>query len=177
MPTHNIILKPIELSDAPAFALAANYFNIAQYLTDKFPHPYTLADAEKFIIGMASLRPANVMGIFVNGVISGAIGLHLQDDVHRLNAELGYWLTPTLQRQGIMSYCVPQMLAYGFNTFIIHKIFARVYSNNKASLGLLLKCGFVQEGYLHQNAIKNGQILNEHLLGYINPKAGDITVQ
>ena len=49
--TARLILRPPQLQDAKAIAALANDIRIAQN-TLRLPHPYTVADAEKFIASM-----------------------------------------------------------------------------------------------------------------------------
>ena len=52
---------------------------------------------------------------------------------------------------------------YCFETFPVHRIYAEPYANNSASLRVLEKAGFVLEGRLKKNVIKDGQILDSLL--------------
>jgi RimJ/RimL family protein N-acetyltransferase len=61
-------------------------------------------------------------------------------------AEIGYTLAPPYQRQGYGFEMVSALLDYAFGTFDLHRIFARVLSDNAASINLLERLGFRQEG-------------------------------
>ena len=50
----------------------ANNVEIARNLTNAFPHPYTLENAQNFIAMTLSAQPIHVFGIEVNGQIAGA---------------------------------------------------------------------------------------------------------
>ncbi len=50
-----------------------------------------------------------------------------------------------------------------FKEFSLHRIFAKAFSNNPASARVLEKAGFVLEGRLRKNVIKDGQILDSLL--------------
>ena len=52
---------------------------------------------------------------------------------------------------------------YCFEDFLLHRIYAEPYANNPASLRVLEKAGFVLEGRLKKNVIKDGQILDSLL--------------
>lgn len=43
------IIRPHYISDVPAISRAANTPNVATYLTDIFPYPYTLSDAQQWL--------------------------------------------------------------------------------------------------------------------------------
>ena len=48
MPSHDIRIRPLEHTDAPSLAKIANDQSIAQWMRDTFPHPYAVANAERF---------------------------------------------------------------------------------------------------------------------------------
>jgi len=148
MPTNHSHLRPFLLSDAAALAKHANNKNIARYLTDMFPHPYTLQDAERFINMVNTMQPVTVMGIEVNGEICGGIGVHPQSANYKMNAELGYWISEQYWGQGIVTHLLPQAIQQAFDVLDIDRIYARCFGSNQASMRVLEKCGFVLEAKL-----------------------------
>lgn len=91
----------------------------------------------------------------------------LSDDSirYRVNSiMISYWLKQEHSHQGYMSEALVTLLDYLFYTKKYDLVTARVFSDNKASLSLLLKLGFQQEGYL-RHAIKNhkGKIFDDVL--------------
>ena len=84
----------------------------------------------------------------------------LKEDVHRLTAELGYWLGEPFWGRGIASEAVRSIAEYGFRELGLVRIFAEPYSTNKSSCRVLEKAGFSFEGRLKNNVIKNGVILD-----------------
>ncbi len=155
--TTPITLRPWKASDAKTLAHYANNANIARWLTDAFPHPYHLNDAEMYIKLFGHETPARVMAIEVNGKAVGSIGVFPQADVHRQNAEMGYWLAEPFWGKGVMSQAIAQMVDYAFKTFQVTRIFARPFGRNKASQRVLEKAGFTLEARFNQTLIKNGQ--------------------
>lgn len=156
-------LRPLLLDDAPAFARYANNAAIASRLTDAFPHPYEEKDAVAFIEMQMKNTPAHVMAIVINGVASGAIGVHPQGDVFRINAEMGYWLAEPFWGQGIITKAIQQMVHYGFAHFPIERIFARPFGSNLASQRVLEKAGFKLEARFAKTLIKNGVLEDEYI--------------
>lgn len=157
----NIQLKKYELSDAEELVQKANNPNIARFLTDGFPSPYTLEDAHKFIQKFGEQEPTQVFLIMVDDAIAGGIGLHLQSDIMRLNAELGYWVAEELWGKGIASHAIDMIVNYGFDRFEITRIYARPFGSNIASQRVLEKCGFKLEASIAKNIIKNGIVEDE----------------
>lgn len=154
-------LRPWLLSDLDSLTKYANNFNIAKNLTDKFPHPYTESDGKAFIAFANQGKPISIFAIEVNGEAVGGIGIHLQTDVHRKNAELGYWLAEPFWGGGIMSSAIQQAVDYAFENFDINRVFARPFGSNKASQKVLEKNHFVLEGRFEKTLIKNNTYEDE----------------
>ena len=57
---HRSFLRPPRPEDAPSMARYANNRAIWRNLRDRFPHPYTLADAEAFIARHADEEPTRL---------------------------------------------------------------------------------------------------------------------
>ena len=105
--------------------------------------------------------PSRIFAIEINGEASGAIGLHLQTDIHIKIMELGYWLAEIYWGKGIMTKAVKQMVDYGFKTFEIDRIFARPFGINIGSQKVLEKAGFTLEARFEKTIYKNGKYLDE----------------
>lgn len=130
-------------------------------MTNQFPHPYTTSRGEHFIQTVSAQSPLHVFAIDVDGLAVGAIGIHPQHDIQCKNAELGYWLAQPFWNKGIISCAIPQMVAYGFKTWDIDRIFARPFGTNKASQKVLEKTGFKLEARLVNTLFKNGEFVDE----------------
>ena len=139
----------------------ADNINVAKYLTDQFPHPYTREAGENFIKMSISDDPVQIMAIVIEGQAVGGIGLHAQKDIYRKNMELGYWLSEDFWGKGIMTKAVLEMIKYGFKNFDITRIYASPYGTNIGSQKVLEKAGFNLEVRISQNLIKNGQMEDE----------------
>ncbi|HOT15717.1 MAG TPA: GNAT family protein [Bacteroidales bacterium] len=154
--TMNFTLRPWNNGDIGSLVKYANNKNIARYLTNAFPHPYTHADGEKFIKLFSQDNPTRVFAIDVENEAVGSIGIFPQTDVHCKNAETGYWLAEPFWGKGIVTAAIKQMVEYGFNTFDIDRIFARPFGSNLASQRVLVKAGFKPEARFEKAIFKNG---------------------
>ncbi len=154
-------LRPWTLDDVDALVKYANNPRVAANLTDGFPHPYTKEDAERFITMAMSATPTRIFAIECNNEAVGGIGLHLQEDIYRNNAELGYWLAEPFWGKGIMTGIVKEIVTYGFAHFPINRIYARPFGSNLGSQRVLEKAGFHLEGRFHKTLIKNGELEDE----------------
>jgi ribosomal-protein-alanine N-acetyltransferase len=152
-----------QLNDAESLAKHANNRQVWLRLRDAFPHPYTIEDANKFLQGLVAGLPRINFCIEIDGAAVGGIGLRPGEDVHRHTAEFGYWLGEEFWGRGVMSEVVPAFVDYCFKEFCLKRIFAMPHSNNAASARVLEKAGFVLEGRLRNNVIKDGKTLHSLL--------------
>jgi ribosomal-protein-alanine N-acetyltransferase len=153
--------------DAPAIAQYANNRNIAMWLRDRFPYPYTVYDAEGFLTAVARQDPRLSFAIATRREAIGGIGLDMGIDVYRFTAELGYWLGEPFWGRGIMSEAVVRFTAWAFGHLELHRIYANVFASNAASARVLEKAGFECEGRLRASVFKSGRILDQLLYAKI----------
>jgi RimJ/RimL family protein N-acetyltransferase len=154
-------IRPWTDSDLHSLVKYANNFKVAKNLTDGFPHPYTEEHGIKFIKFAQQNEPPHLFAIDVNGEAVGGIGVLPQNDVHRLNAELGYWLAEPFWGQGIITRAVSEILKFAFENYDIDRVFARPFSTNIASQKVLQKNNFILEARFKDVLIKNGEIIDE----------------
>jgi ribosomal-protein-alanine N-acetyltransferase len=157
----DIRLRPWTIDDLDDLVHHANNWNIAKFLTNAFPHPYTLEKGRAFIEMATAKSPTTIFAIEVGGKAVGAIGIHPQQDVYCKNAELGYWLAEAYWGQGIVSRAIRVAVDIGFHTLDIERIYARPFGTNGASQRVLEKTGFVLEARLEKTLFKNGEYLDE----------------
>ena len=86
------MIRDWEYDDASAIVKYADNPKIAANLRDGFPYPYTLSDANAFLTNVIEKVPRSVFAIAAKDEAIGSIGLMPGKDIHRLTAELGYWL-------------------------------------------------------------------------------------
>ncbi len=155
------ILRPWRIEDADSLVENANNINIAKYLTDMFPHPYTKENAANFINYANSDVPIHIFAIEVDNKAVGGIGIHPQNDIMRKNAELGYWLGEKYWNMGIISKAISLMVDFAFNNYDIVRLYARPFGNNIASQRVLEKNGFKLEARIEKNIFKYDEFLDE----------------
>ena len=156
-----IYIRNYTQNDVFAIAKYANNIKIAALLRDHFPHPYSLADAAKWIDTVSSHYPQTQFALATEEEAVGNIGVVMQHDVYRQSAEIGYWLGEHLWGKGIMTRVVSAFCDYAFDIFPLIRIFARVFETNFASARVLEKSGFSLEGRLCKSVFKNGSFLDE----------------
>jgi RimJ/RimL family protein N-acetyltransferase len=154
-------------ADAPALARHGDNREIWLNLRDRFPHPYTLADAHAFLDLVEAQRPETAFAIAVGDEAVGGIGVTLGADVERTSAEIGYWLGEGVWGRGIASAAVRAVSEHAFAAYGLTRLFAVPYARNAASARVLEKAGYVLEGRLRRSAIKDGVVLDQLLYALV----------
>jgi len=157
----NFTLRPWNTNDLDSLVKNANNPNIAKFMTDGFPHPYTNEKGISFIEMATKDSPIHIFAIDIDGKAVGGIGIHPQQDIMKKNAELGYWLGEDYWGKGIVSGAIKQVVDFAFTTYDINRIFARPFGTNIASQKVLEKCGFKLEARFEKVIFKNGEYLDE----------------
>ena len=151
------VIRSFGTEDLESLVKYANNRNVWLGLRDLFPHPYTVENGLAWLARVKQDDPASNFAIASVDEVIGGIGLGLQADVHRLSAELGYWLGEPFWGRGIASEAVRVFTDHAFATYDIIRIFAYVYSNNAASARVLEKAGYELEGRLRKAVLKDGK--------------------
>lgn len=146
--------------DADSLAQHANDREVFLRVSDRFGHPYSIDNARKFLARTMSAEPRTNFAIEVEGAAVGGIGLKLGDDIRKQSAELGYWIGREFWNRGIMTEAVVAFCERTFAAFDLHRIGAFVFSNNPTSARVLEKAGFVFEGRLKHEVVKDGVLLD-----------------
>ncbi len=150
-------LRPLRQEDAPAIARYADNAKVAMHLRDRFPHPYSTADALQFFEYVTETRGECVACIELGGEAAGAISLQFRSDVERCSAELGYWIGEPFWGRGVMTEAIRCFTAWAMPRFELTRVYAEVFADNPASARVLEKAGFVRVGVLRTAAIKHGR--------------------
>ena len=161
------IVRSWQATDAEAIVRHANDRRVWLNLRDRFPHPYTPADADRWIREAMAARPETQFAIAVGAEAAGGIGLELQGDVCRGTAEIGYWLGAAYWGRGIATEAVRAATAYGFAALDLRRIFAGVFAWNASSRRVLEKAGYTLEGRLRRAVIKDGRVLDTFLYAIV----------
>ena len=158
-----------EKGDASSLVEHANNLNVARYLRDRFPHPYTLRDAREFLKHAVSAGDPTNLAIEVDGAAVGAIGYVPGRDVERYSAEIGYWLGEAHWGKGIVSEALRLVTEHAFADMGFLRLFALPFAGNIASVRVLEKAGYQREGLLRSNAVKFGEPQDQYMYARINP--------
>jgi RimJ/RimL family protein N-acetyltransferase len=165
----DVCVRPFVLGDAAALVRHADNRAVWLTLRDRFPHPYTRDDAVAFLRIATTQEPPSDFAIATADEVIGGIGLQRQGDVHRLTAEIGYWLGEPHWGRGIATRVVRAVTDWAFATTPLERIYAHVFATNPASSRVLAKAGYRFEGRLHRAVVKEGRVLDQLVYAALRP--------
>ncbi|WP_270524955.1 GNAT family N-acetyltransferase [Longibaculum muris] len=153
-------IRKWQIDDQYDLAKILNNQKIMNHLRDGLPYPYTVEDAKEYISSMlqANQEKMFAFAISVDEHVIGSISVTRLDNIHYCTGELGYYIGEDYWGKGYATSAVKQVCQYVFEHSDIIRIFAEPFAYNTASCRVLEKAGFIYEGTLHKNAIKNGQV-------------------
>jgi RimJ/RimL family protein N-acetyltransferase len=151
-------VRPWASTDAESIVRHANDHEVWRYLRDRFPHPYTLQDAEAWLSLQSRVSPPLDFAISLDGEAIGGIGLVPGTDVERISAEVGYWLGRAARGRGLATRALRSITAYAFDSLGLLRVFATPFEFNTSSVRVLERAGYTREGLLRDAAIKEGRI-------------------
>ncbi|MEX8547725.1 MAG: GNAT family N-acetyltransferase [Mucilaginibacter sp.] len=131
--------------------------NVTRYLENRFPSPYTAADAAEWVNAqLLQPKPITNAALTVGDEVVGGIGITLLTDIYCKNARIGYWLGEPFWGKGIMTEALALFTNYIFDEFDVERLVAGIFASNPASAKVLLKAGYQQEGIFKKALYKNG---------------------
>lgn len=154
----DVAIRLFNLTDKEPMVELGNNPRVSRWLADRFPNPYTEQDADHWLSLVASEGTAYNLAITWRNEFVGGIGLDPLSDIRSGTAELGYWLGEPYWGKGIVARAVQLIVPYAFEALSFVRVQAAVFSDNKASMRVLEKSGFVKEGVLRNHFRKNGVV-------------------
>jgi RimJ/RimL family protein N-acetyltransferase len=162
-------VRPWRWTDAASLVEHANNLNVAKNLRDRFPHPYTKADAKFFLKHVAAADDPTNLAIEVDGAAVGAVGYVPGHDVERFSAEIGYWLGEAFWGRGIATEALTLVTEHAFAAMNFLRLYALPFTDNPASTRVLEKAGYTREARLQSSCVKYGVPKDQWLYARINP--------
>ena len=154
----DLTLRRFRDTDRDALVVLADNPRVSRFLADRFPDPYTLADAEAWLATTATeVRVCN-FAVEWQGRLVGGAGLIPLADVYSGTAEIGYWLGEPYWGKGLATRAVALLAAYALDELLFIRLQANVFAENSASMRTLEKNGFVREGVLRKHVRKHGVV-------------------
>jgi RimJ/RimL family protein N-acetyltransferase len=141
--TERLLLRARRTEDAKTIAILVNDRRIAEN-TLRIPHPYGIADAQRFITGTNAGSGETVFLIVRrDATVLGACGLAKRAPE---SAELGYWLAFAFWGNGYATEAAGAVIDYAFEDLGYEMLHAGARVSNLASRRVLEKCGFEWTG-------------------------------
>ncbi len=162
-------LRPWRGSDAAALVRHADDREVWRNLRDRFPHPYTPADAEVWLAWVLEQQPSTHWAIEADGEAAGGIGFTIGEDVHARVAEIGYWLGRRCWGRGIATEALRAVTAHAFAAHDLLRIEAHCFAWNAASMRVLEKAGYVREACLRRSVVKDGAVTDMVIYATFRP--------
>jgi ribosomal-protein-alanine N-acetyltransferase len=142
-------LRPYRRGDEAAICSVADDFMVARWMTQRFPHPYTRTDADRWVETATRDSPPRYFAIEVDGMLAGGAGFEPHGGERAGTAEFGYWLGRAYWGRGIGTDAARVLTEHALERVGLRRLEARVFEQNSASARVLEKCGFVLEAKLY----------------------------
>jgi [ribosomal protein S5]-alanine N-acetyltransferase len=168
--TVRLLLRPYALSDAADLVRLVGAREVGA-TTLRIPQPYREQDATDFIassLADAELGRSVRLAITIrpSGELCGGIGLGIEPE--RNCAELGYWIGVPYWGRGYATETAAAIVAYGFETLGLHRIYASHFAGNDACGSVLRKIGMQHEGCLRSHIRKWEKLYHLELYGMLS---------
>lgn len=152
-------LRPFREGDEQALVRHGDNHAVWINMTNLFPHPYTLADAKRWL-GISKREPENGLDLAIDvaGEVIGALGFRRQTDLSTKTAEIGYWLGESFWGQGLAPKALQLATQLAFEHYDFERLQAGVIGWNPRSARVLEKCGYEFEGTHRRDIFKDGKV-------------------
>lgn len=166
--TDRLLLDALGPADCTPIAALAGDRRIYD-TTLLIPHPYAVKQAVDWISTHAAhwarWREDWTMNFAIRGKADGALMgvIGLVGVPRHKRAELGYWLGVPFWGCGFMTEAAKAVVEFAFETLGINRLESGVFDGNTASISVLRKVGFVEEGMLRQRFLKGGKFVDERM--------------
>ena len=160
--TERLILRQTNLKDAHEVFEMRSSVEVMQYIP--VPLATALKEAEEYITSLQE-RMANkecinwTITLKKSGEMIGTIGFYRMQLQH-YRTETGYMFLPAFYGKGYASEALQRLVDFGFNNLGFHSIEAVIYPENKGSIRVVEKCGFVREAYFKEKEFHNGKFVD-----------------
>ncbi len=140
--SEQLVLRPLELTDAPKVAELAGDWEVARWTLD-IPHPYDRTMARDFIAWAQGEMSSQRRFFFAlvartSGDLAGIISLTCNGPDE---GEIGYWVGRPYQGQGYAREAAAVMIALAFDALEMRRVVAACRPDNEPSWRVMEYCG------------------------------------
>jgi RimJ/RimL family protein N-acetyltransferase len=162
-PLPGCALRPWRPADRDNLVRHADNRLVWRNLTDTFPHPYTLQDADGWLASCAQPGRSVHLAITVDDAAVGGVGAIAGSGIGCAGADFGYWLGQAFWGRGIATAAARALADQLLGAGAFARLQAPVFAWNPASMRVLEKAGFVREGVLRHSVTKDGCLIDSVL--------------
>lgn len=152
----DIGLRPYGWDMVDLLAPACNHPEIARYMSDRFPYPYTNSDARAYLEMVTNQDPTRSYAVVVEGDFVGGVGYVPYEAELSGTVQMGWWLTPSAWHKGIMAIAGRALRDDLFINREVRRIEAPVMHANPKSGRVAEKIGMTLEGVSPSRYVKHG---------------------
>ena len=149
-----LILRPLEVADAPQIQALFPQWEIVKYLANIVPWPYPPNGARAFVARAQSAMESGEAWHWTlrlkthPGQLIGSIGVFRNAETHR-----GFWIDPRWQGQGLMTEAADAVTDFWFNVLKFPVLRTNKAVENKASSRITEKQGMRLLGIEERNYV------------------------
>lgn len=166
---NNVILRSIDIHDTENVLKWRNSEEVKKFFIYQKEIKYE--DHAKWLEQKVATGKVIQFIIEYNGVPIGSVYLQDIDMVHN-KAEYGIFIGDQSNcGRGVGTIAAKKCIEYGFDILKLHRIYLRVYEDNKRAISSYEKAGFKREALLIDDVYVNGKYHNIVLMGIV--KDGD----
>jgi len=162
-----------EATAPDTLAAVANDERVARFMSNGFPHPYSVEDAMGWLATTKGESPRH-FAVMVDGSLAGGVGCEPKRDISTGSAEIGWWLNPAWWGRGIASTAVIRLIEYCFTDLDLHRVEAGIFLTNPASARVAEKAGLQLEGIARDGYLKDGRLADRLCYGLARSSLGDV---
>lgn len=157
--TERLILRPVEEGDAQAIHAYHSLEDVAKY---QFWEPRSLEDVCELIprwVSSSQIEREGELALAVElkrtGELIGDLFFKITESEAR-QGTIGFSFNPGFQGKGFATEAAHSLLELGFETFGLHRIFARCDARNTGSWRVMERLGMRREAHFREHAVFKG---------------------
>lgn len=170
--TERLRLRPFTRGDVDAVFAYRSREDVCQYLFDEPMSRPTCAETVQTRIGQVALTAEGdklVLAVEQRDAVGviGEVSLIWRSEENG-QGELGYIFHPDVHGRGFATESGQALLAFGFETVGLHRIYARCDARNAASARVMAKLGMRQEAHFREHVRVKGRWDEELILAVLD---------